>query len=114
MPYNETIIEDYPVGWINFYIGSFPNYSEFKPTFPKWWKDMEAICRDDKCNNQYFIRDVEVFDPFVDQSTCRGNEVYVRHSCPKCKSENFTRKVLYDILENQILAHFHKYRTSTQ
>jgi hypothetical protein len=113
MPYNDTIIEGYPVQWINFYLGSFPNYSEFKPTFPKWWEDMESQCGNDECDHQYPIKDVEVFDPFVDLSTWRGNEAYVRHNCPKCGAKNFTRKVLFDILEDQILAHFYKHRTNT-
>jgi hypothetical protein len=114
MPYNETIIEDYPVEWINFYVGYFPNYSEFKPTLPKWWEDMQSQCRNDECDHQYPLKDAEVFDPFVDQSTCRGNEVYVRHNCPKCKEENYTRKILYYILEDQIIAHLYKHRTNTQ
>jgi hypothetical protein len=67
MPYNETVIEDIPLSWIEWYTGwGFPNHSEFKPTYPKWWENMQTPCRDDDCGNRYFLRDVEVKDPFVD------------------------------------------------
>jgi hypothetical protein len=115
MPYNETIIEDYPLSWLEFYTGwGFPNYSQFKPTYPKWWEDMKARCWNDECGHTYFLKDVEVYDPFVDETTCRGNEYYVRHSCPKCGKMIYTRKMLFDILKDQVVLHLNKHKQTKQ
>lgn len=106
MPYNEAIIEDIPISWLEYYVGwNFPNHLEFKPTLPKWWKNMEASCWDDKCGNKYFLRDVNIRDPFINESKFCGAEYYVRHNCPKCKGESFTRMLLFDILKDQIMNH---------
>jgi hypothetical protein len=111
MPYNETVIENIPLPWIEWYTGyGFPNHSEFKPIYPKWWGNMQASCRDDGCDNRYFLRDVEVDDPFVDASKFCGGEYYIRHNCPKCKLYNFTRVMLFDILKDQIIDHIKKHR----
>ena len=111
MPYNETVIEDIPLVWIEWYTGwGFPNHSQFKPTYPKWWENMQTPCRDDDCGNRYFLRDVEVKDPFVDVSKFCGGEYYIRHNCPKCGLFNFTRVMLFDILKDQIIDHIKKHR----
>lgn len=110
MPYNKTIIENIPLPWIEWYTGwGFPNYSEFKPTYPKWWENMQIPCRDDDCGNRYFLRDVEVKDPFVDVTKFCGSEYHVRHNCPKCGLYNFTRVMLFDILKDQIKDHIKKH-----
>jgi hypothetical protein len=111
MPYNETVIEDIPLSWIEWYTGwGFPNHSEFKPTYPKWWENMKAKCRDDKCDHRYFLKDVDVNDPFIDVTKFRCVEYHVRHDCPKCGLYNFTREILSVILKDQIIDHIKKYR----
>jgi len=104
---NQIIIE-YPLEWLEWYVGyPFPAYSEFKPVYPpKWWEGMTAWCRDEKCNHEFALRDIEVTDRFrrVD-----NNECHVWHSCPKCGTRSFTRKVLFYIIEDQVIAHLKKH-----
>lgn len=110
MPYNETVIEDIPLGWIEWYTGwGFPNHSEFKPTIPKWWENMQFTCWNDECCNRYSLRDVEVRDPFVDYSKFFGREYYVRFNCPKCGQEGNVRELLFCILKDQIYNHIEKH-----
>lgn len=106
MPYNETVIEDIPLGWIEFYTGwGFPNHSNFKPVLPKWWQGEIVPCRDDECGHSYLLDDVDVIDPFVDVTAFRGSEYHVFHHCPKCGRMSSTRKRLFDILKDQIDSH---------
>lgn len=111
MPYNETVIENIPLPWIEWHTGyGFPNHSEFKPTYPKWWEGMKARCRDDKCDHRYFLQDVDVDDPFIDVNKFgRHLEYYVRHNCPECGLYNFTRELLSEILKDQIFDHIEKH-----
>ena len=112
MPYGETIIEDFPLDWLEFYFGfGFPNYQQFRPTYPKWWEGMTALCRNEGCGQRYRLQDVKVDDPFVNETTCRGSEYYVRHSCISCGFKNLTRIMLVDVLKDQILEHIKKHTT---
>ena len=111
MPYSETIIEGIPLEWLEWEFGwGFPNYLEFKPTLPKWWQNLESQCL--KCDNKYLLRDVCVRDPFRNLSKFRiGNDFYVKHNCPKCRMENYSRTILLRVLKDQILDHIKKHHT---
>jgi hypothetical protein len=107
MPYNETVIENIPLGWIEWYTGyGFPNHKGFKPTLPKWWENINRPCRG--CGHRYFLRDIKVSDPFVDSTKFIIGERHVRFNCPKCGIEDFARRTLYGILKDQINEHIKK------
>lgn len=106
------IIENIPVAWLQFYTrGKFPKPLEFKPFFPKWWKDITSQCGE--CENIFKLKDTEIFDPFVNEVLFCGTEYYVFHNCPKCKKRGFSRQLTIKIFEEQMMVHINNQMEKT-
>jgi hypothetical protein len=102
-----AVIEDVPIGWLQWYSGGkFPNPLEFKPFYPKWWTKMESQCY--KCLHYCRLADVEVFDRFVNE-TKFNLEYYVSYNCPKCQNKSYARRLSIKVFEDQMREHVRKH-----
>jgi hypothetical protein len=116
MPYNETVITGIPKGYLEWYVPTFyfPNYHDFKPTFPKWWENKKAICWSDDCRNEFNLSDVDVEDPHCDRSDFWGTECYIKFRCPKCNYKMVYTAMTLEVIGVQIIEHFRKHKQTNK